>query len=417
MNQAADISKQLEEYLPPQVFKLIKNAGDEASRLGQTAYLVGGIVRDLLLGHSSFDIDLVVEGDAIKLARELIKFDQVKLLTHPRFGTAKINYPDFSIDIATARLESYSQAGALPTVQPGTITDDLSRRDFTINAMALYLTPQRFGELIDLYHGKDDLKHHLIRILYPNSFVDDATRILRALRYEQRLGFRLEKETGELLCSHVSMLNTISNDRIRRELELILKEGQPEQILRRAEGLKVLQQLHPSLKGNGWISQKFNEARQTQKQTSVHPLYLCLLIYNLTNEENEQFLSRFNFPNKLAQAIRHTLILKAHLPVLSKADLKPSDIYHQLKTYVPQAIQANALASESPEISQRLELYLAKLRYVKPVSSGEDLKRMGVPSGPQLGQVLKTIHEAKLNGEVQTRKDEERLVHDWGHTL
>ncbi|GAI51444.1 unnamed protein product, partial [marine sediment metagenome] len=215
-----NLSSQLEEYLPQQILKLVKDAGEKASKLGQELYLVGGAVRDLFLGRANFDLDLVVEGDAIKLAQELAKDGQAKLTVHPRFGTAKLSYTDFSLDLATARRETYSQPGALPTVQPGSLTDDLRRRDFSINAMALCLTPDRFGELVDLYHSKDDLDNGLIRILHPRSFIDDATRILRGLRYEQRLGFKLEPKTAELLRRDAAMLDTISGDRIRHELEL-----------------------------------------------------------------------------------------------------------------------------------------------------------------------------------------------------
>lgn len=408
-----NLSSQLERYLPQRILKLVRDAGEKGSVLGQEVYLVGGAVRDLFLGRANFDLDLVVGGDAIKLAQELAKDGQAKLTVHTRFGTAKLNYADFSLDLATTRRETYSRPGALPTVQPGNLTDDLRRRDFSINAMALCLAPQRFGELVDLYHGKDDLDHRLIRILHPNSFIDDATRILRGLRYEQRLDFKLEPRTAELLRRDAAMLDTISGDRIRHELELILKEDCPEQVLRRADELGVLSKLHPSLKGNGWLSVRFDQARRLHKRTSPSSLYLCLLIYNLTERENEQFLSRLNFPKRLAQATRHTLQLKTQLHSLASLQTRRSDIYQLLTRHTTHAIQANALASESPIVSRHLQLYLAKLRYVKPLLNGEDLKRMGIPSGPQLGKLLEALHEARLNREVRTREEEERLVHSW----
>jgi tRNA nucleotidyltransferase (CCA-adding enzyme) len=405
-----NLSSQLEKYLPPPVLALVKIAGKEASELGQELYLVGGVVRDLFLGRANFDFDLVVKGDAIKLARKFSKDSQAKLTVHSRFGTAKLDYPGFSLDLATARSEIYSQPGALPTVKPGSLKDDLIRRDFSINAMALYLNPQRFGELIDLYHGKDDLERRLIRILHPKSFIDDATRILRAIRYEQRLGFKLEAETEKLLRRHVAMLDTISGDRIRHELELILKEDEPERAIRRAEELGVLSQLHPSLKANGRPSKMFAKARQSDIRVSLSTLYLCLLIYNLTEKANEQFISRLNFSKSSAQSMRQTLQLKAQLHNLINQRLKPSDIYQLLHVYSAPAIQANALASESPIVSQNLHLYLTKLRYVKPLLNGADLKKMGIPAGPKIGDVLSALHKAKLNGEVRTRKDEEKLV-------
>jgi len=411
------LSSQLEEYLPREMLKLVRDAGEKANKLEQELYLVGGVVRDMFLRRANFDLDLVVEGDAIKLAQELIKDSQAKLTVHPRFGTAKIRYANFSLDLATARRETYRQPGALPTVQPGMLTDDLCRRDFSINAMALCLTPQRFGELIDLYNGRDDLNQQLIRILHLNSFIDDATRILRALRYEQRLNFELETKTAELLRHDIDMLDTISGDRLRHELELILKENYPERVLKRAEELGILNKLHPSLKGNGWLSERFDYARRLHKQTSLSPLYLCLLIYNLSDTENEQFLSRFNFPKRLAQTMRHTLQLKASLHNLDSPQLKPSDIYQLLRSHTTQAIQANALASQSSIVTRNLQLYLAKLRYIKPLLNGDDLKRMGISTGPQLGQLLDVLHKARLNNEVKTRKQEEKLVSSWNQTL
>jgi tRNA nucleotidyltransferase (CCA-adding enzyme) len=408
-----NLSSQLEKYLPPPVLALVKIGGQEAGKLGQELYLVGGVVRDLLLGRVNFDFDLVVEGDAVILARKLAKDSQAKLKIHSHFGTAKLDYPDFSLDLATARSETYSKPGALPTVKPGSLKDDLIRRDFSINAMALHLNPKSFAELIDLYHGKVDLERRLIRILHPNSFIDDATRILRAIRYEQRLGFKLEAETEKLLRRDVAMLDTISGDRIRHELELILKEDEPERALRRAEELGVLSQLHPSLKGNGRLSKIFAKARQADIKGSLSTPYLCLLIYNLPKKANEQFVSRLNFPKNSSQAMRQTLQLKAQLKSLANPRLKPSEIYQLLHAYSAPAIQANALTSESPLASRHLNLYLNKLRYVKPLLNGADLKKIGIPAGPKIGDVLSALHKAKLNGEVRTRRDEEKLVRSW----
>ena len=405
-----NLSSQLEKYLPPPVLALVKIGGQEASELGQKLYLVGGVVRDLFLGRANFDFDLVVEGDAISLARKLARDSQAKLKVHSRFGTAKLDYPGFSLDLATARSETYSKPGALPTVKPSSLKDDLIRRDFSINAMALHLNPQYFGELIDLYYGKDDLEHRLIRILHPNSFIDDATRILRAIRYEQRLGFKLEAETEKLLRRDVAMLDSISGDRIRHELELILKEDEPERALRRAEELGVLNQLHPSLKGNSRLTKTFAQARQIGKRTSLPMLYLCLLIYNLSEKANEQLISLLNFPKSSSQAMRQMLQLKARIHKLANPRLKPSEIYQLLRGYSAPAVQTNALASESPLACQHLNLYLRKLRYVKPLLNGEDLKRMGIHAGPKIGEILNALQKAKLNGKARTRKDEEKLV-------
>lgn len=408
-----NFASQLEKYLPPPMLTVMQNAGRKAGELGLRLYLVGGVVRDFFLGRANFDYDLVVEGDAIHLAQLLAKEDQVKLTVHPHFGTARLKYSDFSLDLATARSEIYSKPGALPKVKEASLKDDLFRRDFSINAMALCLNPQSFGELVDLYGGRDDLKNRLIRILHPKSFIDDATRILRAIRYEQRLGFKLEAETERLLRRDIDMLDTLSGDRIRHELELIMEEEQPERVLARAEELGVLAKMHPALKGNRWLCKKFADARKLSRQRPPLSLYLCLLIYNLTEMENEQFIHRLNCTKKLAQAMRHTLQLKSQLHNIANPRLRPSDIYQVLRGYTIPAIQANLLATGSTTACLNLKLYLTKLRYVRPLLSGADLKRMGIAESPQLGKILNELHRAKLDGEIKTRQDEERLVQDW----
>jgi len=400
----------MEQYLPRQLLELVQDISGQAAKRGQRIYIVGGVVRDLLLGYPNFDLDLVVEGDAVKLAQKVAETSQANLLAHHRFGTAKLRYENFTLDMATARKETYARPGALPTVTPGTLKDDLIRRDFSINAMAISLAANDYGELVDPYQGKSDLGHRLIRILHPGSFSDDATRILRAVRYEQRLCFELETQTARLLKRDIPMLDTISGDRIRHELELIFKEKQPEFIINRLGELGVLQGISPFLKGDGWIVEKFGKARRLKKPTQLPSLYFCLLIYSFSETGIEQFLARLNIPAKLSRAMRDTLRLKTKLPLLDKPSLKPSEIYYLLREYEPLAIQANAIASE-PSMAQRyLQLYLTKLRYVRTSLDGEELKRLGISAGPEMGKILQILHKAKLDGEVRTKADEKKLA-------
>ena len=405
-----NLAWQIEQYLPQQLLGLVKNISEQATKLGQTVYFVGGVVRDLLLGYPSFDLDLVVEGDALNLAQQMAEITQAKLLIHPRFGTAKFIYSNFTLDMATARGETYARPGALPVVTPGTLKDDLSRRDFSINAMALSLTSNDYGELVDPYQGKNDLEHRLIRILHPKSFSDDATRILRAVRYEQRLGFELEPQTAQLLKRDIPMLDTISGDRIRHELELIFREKQPEFVIKRLAELGVLQRINPFLTGDGWLAAKFEKARGLKKPNQLPSLYFCLLTYSFNQRKIEQFLDRLNIPAKLSRAMRDTLSLKTSLSQLNKPSMKPSEIYYLLHEYEPLAIQANTIASESSIVHHHLQLYLTKLRYVRTSHNGEGLKRLGISAGPEMGKVLQSLHKAKLNGEVNTKADEEKLA-------
>jgi tRNA nucleotidyltransferase (CCA-adding enzyme) len=411
-----NLARQIEQYLPQQILELVKDISGQAAKLGQRVYLVGGVVRDLLLGYPNFDLDLVVEGDAVKLAQQVAETSQAKLLAHHRFGTAKLRYENFTLDLATARKETYAKPGALPAVTPGTLKDDLIRRDFSINAMAISFAANDYGELVDLHQGKNDLEHRFIRILHPGSFSDDATRILRAVRYEQRFDFEFEAQTAQLLKRDIPMLDTISGDRIRHELELIFKEKQPELVIKRLAELGVLPRISPSLKGDGWITEKFDKARRLKKPTQLPSLYFCLVIYSFSEKRIEQFLARLNISAKLSRAMRDTLCLKTKLPLLNKSSLKPSEIYYLLREYEPVAIQANALASDEKEgtpsliVHRYLQLFLTKLRYVRTALDGEELKRLGISAGPEMGQVLQVLHKAKLDGEVRTKADEKKLA-------
>ena len=414
MPKITNLSSQIERQLPVELVTFIQRAGKIAASQGQGLYLVGGVVRDLLLGQTNFDLDLVVEGNAIELAQYLVEINHGKITTHPRFNTAKLQWDKWSVDLATARSETYARPGALPTVTPGSIKNDLFRRDFTINAMAIELNPSRYGELIDLYGGRDDLEHKLIRILHEKSFTDDATRIWRGLRYEQRLDFRLEPTTLKLLKRDIPMLDTISGDRIRYELECILKEERPEKVLHRAEELGVLPKLSSTLKSNGWLTEKFEQARQTNfPNPPPSGLYLALLVYPLTNEETEPLISFLRLPKALAQTIRDTIDIKTKLPALANSELTPSSIYRLLHAYSPQAVTTNSLACESPVARQHIQLFLDKLRYVKPALTGDDLKRMGVAPGPRMKEILQRLHEARLDGKITSKQGEVELIEGW----
>jgi tRNA nucleotidyltransferase (CCA-adding enzyme) len=407
-----NLAPQLEQRLPLEALDLIRAAGELAKELGLKLYLVGGVVRDLLLGRANFDLDLVVEGDAPKLASLLAQKKGGEVVVHRRFGTAKLRLKDLSIDLATARAETYACPGALPTVKPGSISDDLLRRDFTINAMAIHLDTDNFGKLVDPFGGEKDLGHKLVRILHEKSFVDDATRMLRAIRYEQRFDFQLETTTEQLLRRDLAMLHTVSGDRIRHELELILKEERPEKPLQRAAELGLLQQVHPSLKGDGWLEKKFQQARSINYPIPLG-LYFSLLVYHLSQEEGEDFIARLRIPKATAQAVRDTLRLKEKLLSLASPELSPSAIYRFLQDYSPTSILACAIASDSTLLHQRLHLYLNKLRYVKTALNGKTLQQMGISPGPRLGEMLRQLHDARLDQRVKTRAEEVELVRLW----
>jgi len=409
-NLASSIARQL----PAGLVEFLPKVGEIAAGQGQSLYLVGGVVRDLLLERSNLDLDLVVEGDAINLAQRLADITKGKLITHSHFNTATLKWDEWSIDLATARSETYARPGALPQVKPGSLAADLFRRDFTINAMAIELGPARYGQLIDLYGGKRDLELKLIRILHEKSFIDDATRLWRGLRYEQRLDFSLEANTLERFQRDVPMLATISGDRIRHELELALREELPEKVLHRAQELGVLAKLNPGLKGDDWMVQKFGQARKLSLPgVPSLELYLALLAYRLTGEETGELIAYLRLPKSITQSLRDSASLKVKLGGLTDPDLRPSAVYRLLHGYTATAITANALATDSAATRRYIELYLNKLRNIKPALTGNDLLKLGIPSGPQMKEILQRLHEARLDGEVTSKQGEMELVRGW----
>ena len=414
MPKRVNLAKIIEKQLPAELVNFMWVAGEIAHTRGERLYLVGGAVRDLLLGQANLDLDLVVEGNAIELARQLKKINKGEITTHPRFNTAKLRWNNWSVDLTTARSETYDKPGALPTVKPSSIEDDLSRRDFTINAMAIGLNPGYYGKPVDPHGGRDDLKSKLIRVLHEKSFTDDATRIWRGLRYEQRLDFHLERKTLKLLQRDIPMLNTISADRIRYEIECILKEKYPEKVFRRAQELEVLPKLHPALKGDGWLVDKFEQAR---KLCSPEPpqvsLYLALLAYPLTSEETERLISRLRLPKSLAQDLRDTMTLKGKMRLLATPGMSPNGIYRLLANYSSPAMMANSLATESPAASQNIHLYLTRLKYIEISLTGDDLMRLGVAPGPHIRDIMDMLHKARLDGQITSKQDEEDLVKKW----
>ena len=414
MPKRINFGKLIEKQLPPELVNFMWVAGEMTNSRGEKLYLVGGAVRDLLMEQVNFDLDLVVEGNAIELAQQLNGINQGKITTHPRFNTAKLQWHDWSIDLATARSETYEKPGALPAVTPSSIDEDLSRRDFTVNAMAIRLNPGYYGKLVDPHGGRDDLQAKRIRILHEKSFTDDATRIWRALRYEQRLGFHLERRTQTLLQRDIPMLETISADRIRYEIECIFREKYPEKVFNRAGELGVLAALHPSLKGDENLKERFEQAR---KECSPEPpsfdLYLALLAYPLTAEEIEQLILRLNLPKLSTKTLRDTIAVKGKMRSLSTPGVSPATIYNLLREFSPAALEANSLVTQSAVAGQAIHLFLNRLKDVQVSLTGDDLIQMGIAPGPQIKEILDLLHQAKLNGKINTRHDEEEIIKGW----
>ena len=394
--------------LPEEFFDFLRTAGKEADEREQELYLVGGTVRDLILNRPNLDFDLVLEGDAIKFARQLANKTGAKLTVHPRFGTANFSHDKFHIDIVTARSETYTEPGALPTVVPGTMCDDLRRRDFSINAIAADLGPDSFGQILDPHDGIRDIEKKFIRVLHNKSFIDDATRMLRAIRYEQRLDFKLEKDTERLLRKNVGMLDTISGDRIRHEIDRTLREEHSEKALKRAKDLGLLQRINPSLKGDVRLAGRFAEARK--RNISGHMVYLALLAYDLGSDDADALCERLNLSGEWKRIIQGVAKIKDEIDKLADPSIPASHIYRFFKRYPAEAVSACLIANDSQIIRSQIERYLNDLQYMQTALHGDDLKAMGMEPGPRLGRMLSSLRDAKMDGVVRTREDEEALV-------
>ncbi|MCZ6790091.1 MAG: hypothetical protein O7D33_09205 [Chloroflexi bacterium] len=408
MSDSVNLKAKLEAHLSPDQVTLLREAASAARSLSRPLYLVGGVVRDLLMDQPIQDIDLVVEGDVTLLARTLAENLSGDVVAHSQFNTAKVDILGQSIDIVTARHETYRRPGALPTVKPGDIQDDLRRRDFTINAMAVRLSPEPSGKLLDPLDGRRDLSAKLVRVLHPGSFRDDATRILRALRYEQRLHFRLEQDTAVLLRRDLSMLDTIGGHRLRRELALTFHEREPRPILARLAHLGVLGSLHPPLARNRDMESMLARLHHgIPRLQLLH--YLAWLAYPLRPAEAEGLIARLAMPKRWAAVVRDTVSTR-HFATELTSSASPAAVYRRLSGLSLEAVQVAAALETNGAARESMTRYAEEWRKVRPLLTGQDIVKLGVAQGPQVGELLDLLLEARLKGGTTTRAEERALV-------
>ena len=393
--------------LPKEQGSVLTRLVELADGRGAAIYLVGGPVRDLLLDLPPGDLDVAVEGDAIDLAAHLAEAADLRLVRHARFGTATVSDIGAHIDLATARSETYEAAGALPTVHPSSIANDLHRRDFTINAMALALNGTTAGQLLDPVGGRANLDDGLVRVLHAASFQDDATRILRAARYEARLEFRIEKATHDLLVRDLPFLETISPARVHREFARTLLEREPERALLRLADLGALHTLHPSLHFDRALAAAFKRLREIAPR-SIPAAYWPLLTWHVAQPATEPVIGRLALTRRQADAVRALSALRGRGPLTGA---RPSETASLFESQPAAAVWALAATGSGTEREQA-HAYMATYRNVRPILRGDDLLALGVPRGKAVGEVLARLRAAKLDGEVKTRADEEHLVRD-----
>lgn len=399
----------LRQRLPPPARHVLPRLLRLARRRGLPLYLVGGSVRDLLLGRLQLDLDLALEGDAIGLARELAAAVGGRLTCHRRFGTATVRGEGFALDLAMARSESYARPGALPSVRPASLDEDLSRRDFSINAMALGLTGHDEGSLVDPHNGRDDLRRGLVRVLHDRSFEDDATRILRALRYAGRLGFRLDQHSGALLRRDRHYLETISGTRLRHEVILILREESAPEIFSACEAAGVLGVIHPSLRVNGAIVRALRELTRGPALAPREETLFCLLVSGGDEEALDTLVARLSLSGRTEEALRDWHRLQGEFATLRMPDLPPSRITVLLERFRPAAVWSLGLTAQGA-VRERALRFLREWRSLRPRLDGRALESLGVPQGPKMGVLLSQLREARLDGRVTTREEEISLV-------
>jgi tRNA nucleotidyltransferase (CCA-adding enzyme) len=423
-----EVAAKIGVALPAALLDLLMQASELAQQMGYPLYVVGGFVRDLLLDAPTLDMDLVVEGDAIRLARAVAEGIGVRTRSHRRFGTAKIilegREAEFgipSLDFATARLEFYAHSAALPEVESSSIKADLHRRDFTINTLAIRLDSGHYGRLLDFYGGEQDLWDGLIRVLHSLSFIEDPTRIMRAARFEQRLGFEIEPRTAELIDNARPMLSRVTGERIRHELYLILREYEPERVLCRLDGMQVLPQIHPRLSCAEDTAGLFLELRQAvtsgQWQVPVEEddrpspgLYLALFTHRLSRGELEALVDHLKIFRSDLALLRQVSDLRELEAELERPNLRNRELDALLRYSSTSALLIRWLCTDSTIVRERLRRYETELRYIQTEVDGAYLMSLGLRPSPLFSKLLHAVRDARLDGEIHSAAEEKSLI-------
>lgn len=416
--------------LPARHLHLLRQIGRLADERDVSVYLVGGVVRDLLLKRENWDLDLTVEGDGIAFARLVADRYGAGLAVFERFATARLAFPDgLKMDIATTRRESYAQPAVLPTVQPASIEEDLSRRDFTINAIAIQLNSGQFGRVFDVYGGERDLHARTIRVLHAGSFQDDPTRILRAIRFEQRFGFRLERATVRLLAQAASrnLIQQLSGPRLQNEILLLFAEHDPVCAIARLGQLKLLRFLHRRLcytknvkrvvtavpKALAWWARRFPDSMIDRPivylmalSSESSAVVVAALIRRLA-------LSREQAKNVSAGGRRVDRALKR---LTNKGAARPSQVYRLLANFSDEALvlllakQISRQQGVGMSLLKRHLVAYVKNKAVKTALTGRDLQAMGLQPGPQYKTILGKLLDARIDGVITTEAEERAFV-------
>ncbi len=414
----------MKDSLDKPFIELLQVIGTVADELRYNAYAVGGFVRDLLFRKKNLDLDVVVEGEGIHFAQELVKTLGGRVVTHERFATATVVMPDgFKIDVATARLEYYESPASLPIIELSSIKLDLYRRDFTINAMAIQLNKDMFGTLHDFFNSQSDLKYRSIKVLHNLSFVEDPTRIFRAVRLEKRLDFTIAKHTERLLKNAVKMqLFGKGNDpRFFAEIKIILSEENPIPAVQRLAEFDLFQFLWPDLKPSIKIDRRFiHILTQAHRAISWYKLlylkeslqpwkvYFLAIMSRSTITELRNFCKRFSLPVKIAKTLarekEHSD--KIHNLLQRRNILSNSEIYWLFEELNTECLLYLMAIARKSSLKQSISHYVTTLRQTKTEVNGKKLMALGYPPGPLFRKILSEVLTARLDNKLHSLEDE-----------
>ncbi|MFW5636071.1 MAG: CBS domain-containing protein [Thermodesulfobacteriota bacterium] len=421
------IHRLMKERLSDSLLDLLRSAGKVADELDYGAYVVGGFVRDLFLYRPNEDVDIVVEGSGIEFAKTFARSRGARVHAYEKFGTAVVIFPDgFKIDIATARMEYYRFPADLPTVEMSSIKLDLFRRDFTINTLAIQLNSQRFGTLIDFFSAQKDIKEKTIRILHNLSFVEDPTRVFRAIRFEQRFGFTIGKLTAGLIKNAVKMdfFKKLSGRRTFNELRQILEEENPLPAIQRLQDFDLLKMIHPELQME---KKMISDFKAVKKVLSWHDLlfldepylrwavYFMVLIRGFKADVSREICEKF----ELAPRYQDILLkerFQAEQCLFRLGGMLPaqnSRIYEALSGFRVELLLYMMAVTRKKMVKKAISLFFTQLRQTRISVTGKDLKRAGIEPGPIYREIMDAILKARLNGTVHTRDEELNFVRSY----
>ncbi len=392
--ELSQLTTALRRGLPPPTADLVRAVLDASPA---PVYAAGGAVRDLILGCPLREVDLVIEGDAIALAGRLATAPGLRVTAHERFGTAVIRGRGAKVDLAMARTETYAGPGRLPDVHPASIDDDLGRRDFTINAMALPLTTE--AGLIDPYGGRADCARRIIRALHGQSFVDDPTRMFRACRYSGRLAFTIEPQTERLIRRDASHVDLLTPARLRNEVVLLLQESRCSAGFTLASDLGLLTRIHVALDPSPAVLRALDELPAGVPDRDVVAVRLALLVHDLGPTAVRELTVRLALPRQLATVAQATPAAILACRPLAAPRVRPSDVVAALESRPRPTLWAIAAVTDSPALRVHLHSLLSEWSRFRPRTPAADLVRRGL-AGPDIGLWLRRLRDARIDGEV-----------------